>query len=292
MAINANNFKDEVGLAFVQRYQSDVIGVLHGWDRLRLEGTLRSLYYPPVMEQYLRKAGVMWKNFKTFATTLTGRIRGAAEDLAKQQQRPLIYLASSRASKEDKARQIQQRDQVKTGLIAIMSCVEPCRRWSMRGNQATKKLELSIEWGKCIHLYFYWIHEELGFLHLRLQTWFPFLIQVCVNGREWLGHQMDKAGIAYRRQDNCFPWIGDVRRAQKLMEQQQGIDWPSVLGGLVKQCHPLHREISRPIEREYYWTAAQSEYATDVMFRERGALERIYPALVHHAVMSFGAEQV
>ena len=28
------------------------------------------------------------------------------------------------------------------------------------------------------------------------------------------------------------------------------------------------------------------------MFRDRGALERIYPALVHHAVMSFGAEQV
>src|SRR2546425_13350175 len=28
------------------------------------------------------------------------------------------------------------------------------------------------------------------------------------------------------------------------------------------------------------------------MFGERGALERIYPALVHHAVMSFGAEQV
>jgi hypothetical protein len=64
------------------------------------------------------------------------------------------------------------------------------------------------------------------------------------------------------------------------------------LGGLVKQCHPLHEEISRPIEREYYWTAAQSEYATDVMFRNRGALERIYPSLVHHAVMSFGAEQV
>jgi hypothetical protein len=65
-----------------------------------------------------------------------------------------------------------------------------------------------------------------------------------------------------------------------------------VLGKLVGQCHPLHEEISRPIEREYYWTAAQSEYATDVMFRNRGALERIYPSLVHHAIMSFGAEQV
>ena len=28
------------------------------------------------------------------------------------------------------------------------------------------------------------------------------------------------------------------------------------------------------------------------MLRDRAALERIYPALVHHAVMSFGAEQV
>ena len=62
------------------------------------------------------------------------------------------------------------------------------------------------------------MHEELGFLHLRLQTWFPFLVQVCVNGREWLGRQMDKAGIAYRREESCFPWIGDVGRAQELME--------------------------------------------------------------------------
>jgi ribosomal protein L36 len=43
---------------------------------------------------------------------------------------------------------------------------------------------------------------------------------------------------------------------------------------------------------QYYWTAAETEYATDVMFRDRAALGRIYPALVHHAVMSFGSEQV
>src|SRR5216117_4444542 len=93
-----NALTKEVARAFVEHHRRDVIGVLHGWDRLRLQGTLRSLYYPPVMEQYLRKAGVLWKDFKTFATTLTGRIRRTAEELAKQQQRPLIYLASSRAS--------------------------------------------------------------------------------------------------------------------------------------------------------------------------------------------------
>jgi len=132
----------------------------------------------------------------------------------------------------------------------------------------------------------------LGFLHMRLQTWFPFSIQFCVNGREWLGRQMDKEGIAYRQEDNCFPWIADVGRAQELMEEQHRTDWPKVLEQLVKRCHPVHEEISRPIELGYYWTASQSEYASDVMFRDRGALERIYPPLVHHAVMHMGAEQV
>jgi hypothetical protein len=282
----------EVAHAFVGRHQRDVIGVLHGWDRLRLQGTLRSLYYQPVMEEYLRQAGVLWKDFKIFATTLTARVRQAAVDLAARYHRPMLYLNSSRTRKEDEARKIQERDKIELGLIAVFSCVEPCRTWFLRGNRMTRKLELRLEWGKCIHLYFYWMHERLGFLHLRLQSWFPFLIQICLNGREWLARQMDQTKLRYQREDNCFPWIADVSRAQALMDQQHRTNWPVLLQPLLKKCHPLHAEISRPIERDYYWTAAETEYATDVMFRDRAALGRIYPALVHHAVMSFGSQQV
>jgi hypothetical protein len=292
MAKTLNGSTNQVGQAFVQRHQADIIGVLHGWDRLRLQGTLRSLYHPSVMDYYLKQSGVLWKDFKAFVTGLTDRVRQAAAGLAIEHHRPMIYLPSSRTSKEDAARQIQERDKIACGLIAVFSCVEPCRRWIARGNRASQKLELRLEWGKCIHLYFYWLHEQLGFLHLRLQTWFPFLIQVCLNGREWLAHQMDAAGIAYRREENCFPWIADVAGAQALMDEQLRTHWPSVLDPLVQKCHPLCAEITRPIERDYYWTAAESEYATDVMLGERGALERIYPSLVHHAVMTFGSEQV
>ncbi len=284
--------KNEVGGEFVRRHQSEVIGVLHGWDRLRLQGTLRSLYYQPVMEEYLWQSKVLWKDFKRFATDLTGRVRGAAEKLAVGQRRPMIYLPSSRTRKEEVARQIEQRDKVRRGLIAVLSCVEPCHTWFLRGNRATRKLELKLQWGKCMHLYFYWIHEELGFLHLRLQSWFPFLIQVCLNGREWLGRQMDKARMKYRREQNCYRWIGDIERAQALLHQQHQSEWCKVLAPLVSRCHPLSAEINAPIRQQYYWTAAETEYATDVMFRDRAALERIYPSLVHHAVMSFGAQQV
>src|SRR5207245_6352147 len=88
---------------------------------------------------------------------------------------------------------------------------------------------------------------------------------------------------------NCYPWISDIGRAQALMDQQHQSDWCKLLGPLVRRCHPLYTEINAPIEQEYYWTAAETEYATDVMFRDREALN---PSLVHHAVMSFGAEQV
>src|SRR5262245_28048570 len=98
----------EVAHAFVGRHERDVIGVLHGWDRLRLQGTLRSLYYQPVMEEYLWQAGVLWKDFKRFATDLTSPVRQAAEKLASRYRRPMLYLSSSRTRKEEVAHQIQQ----------------------------------------------------------------------------------------------------------------------------------------------------------------------------------------
>ncbi len=277
---------------FIQRHQADVIGVLHGWDRLRFQGTLRSLYYPSVMEYYLQRAGVLWKDFKTFALGLTERIRQAGAALAQKHHRPMIYLPSSRTNKEKIALEVRAQQRIGSGLVAIISCVEPCRTWFARGNRQTRKLELKLQWGKCLHLYFYLVHEQVGWLSVRLQTWFPFLVQVCINGREWLARQMEAAGLTYRREDNCFSWVSDVARAQALLDEQHRTDWPKLMRPLIDLCHPLHAEISKPIERDYYWTVAESEFATDVMFRSRTALERIYPSLVHHAVMSFGSEQV
>src|SRR5437660_12830839 len=91
----------QIGQAFVERHRSAVHGILHGWDRVRLQGTLRSIYYAPVMEQYLRKAGVLWKEFKSYAVELTARERQAVEEVSRQHRRPINYLATSPTSKED-----------------------------------------------------------------------------------------------------------------------------------------------------------------------------------------------
>jgi hypothetical protein len=268
------------------------MGILHGFDRVRLQGSLRYLYKPTVMEYYLQQAHVLLKDFGQFAKAMSHGIRQAAEHLAQRVQRPIVYLRSSRISKEDLAREIAQRDQIREGLIAVFSAVEPCRTYFVRGNRDTKKLEMRLESGKCIHLYFYQQHPRLGLLHLRLQTWFPFLVQICFNGREWLARQMDAAGMKYRREDNGIPWVADLPAAQALMDRQLETDWVALCEQLLAPCHPHHEVISRPMSLQYYWTVAESEYASDVMFHDQARLQRIYPYLIHHGIKSFSGEQV
>lgn len=277
---------------FLARHQKDVTGIVHGFDRLRLQGTLRSLYCPELMSEFLHRADVLWKDFKGYVCGITDQIRTAAAAIAEQAARPMHYLRSSALNKEAFIADLRQRDCIDEGLIAVLSVVEPCRTWFVRGNRERQTLELRLQPGKCIHLYFYFVHPQLGLMHLRLQTWFPFQVHVYCNGREWLARELTRAGIAFTREDNCLPWIADVPRAQALLDAQVRQCWPRLLDPLIKQYHPTFRELRQVMPLEYYWTVAQSEYAADVMFRDRAALQRIYPALVHHSIMSFGADQV
>lgn len=277
---------------FIDQQGRKVIGVLQGFDRVRVQASLRTLYHPSVMEYYLLSQKLLFKDFKGLVTRTTDKVRKAASALAQHHGRRVIYLQSQCYRKEDLAREEARKHRIKEGLITVISAVEPCRTWFVRGNRETKHLELKLNWGKCIHLYFYFLHRQLGLMHLRLQTWFPFLIQICFNGREWLSRQLEAAGIKYRRRDNCFPWIEDLAQAQRLMDRQLNTNWQKLFEPLVDLCHPHHRGICRPIGASYYWTVSESEYATDVMFKNRADLDRIYPALVHHSVMSFGSEQV
>ncbi len=49
-------------------------------------------------------------------------------------------------------------------------------------------------------------------MHIRLQTWLPFTMQICVNGRRWLGNKLQRAGIPFVQHDNTFTEIADPKR--------------------------------------------------------------------------------
>jgi len=42
------------------------------------------------------------------------------------------------------------------------------------------------------------LDRQLGLIHVKLQTWFPFPIEVYVNGHEWVARRLDRHGVRYR----------------------------------------------------------------------------------------------
>jgi hypothetical protein len=283
---------------FLQRHAKVVTGVLSGFDRLVLRGSLRLFVYTKGLLKYLCHRGIKLKDFGRHSRELSDRI--IAESLAPVERagRPVIYLPGNRDRKEDIAREIAQRDRIEEGTICVLKTVELCRSYEVCGNRQTRQIELRPRQRKCLHLYHYLIHPVFGFMHVRLQTWYPFDLQVCLNGREWLSRQLDAAGIGYVRERNCFTQLENLVAAQRLMDQQLHTPWQRLLGQLVRSVHPVAKEFflrwpdgTRKLV-EYYWTAPQTEWASDVMFCSRDALVPLYERLVRHGMTTYGPGDV
>lgn len=278
--------------AFVTKFGDLFTSVLSGWDRLRLCGTLRPLFNPEWMRAHLCASKVLLKDFRDHAEALTEQIHARALAAAAAVGRPYQFLRTSRTSKEGVARALMQREGVREGLITVLGAVEPCVAMTVRLNRETGRLEPRLENRKALHLYHYFNHEQFGLCHVRVQTWYPFTVEVWVNGREWLARQMDAAGVAYVRRDNCFTHLADPLRAQSLCDAQPRADWPRLLDGLLELAHPLHAPITRPLNLDYYWTVLQSEHATDLLCKDAATLAQVYPAWVRHGLNTFGCVDV
>ena len=277
---------------FLQQHARDVIGVLSGFDRLVFRATIRQLAYVDGMLTYLATLKVRLTEFKAHAEALTEQLKAAVTGMVTRQGRPVIYLPSSKTDKEQMARAIAARDDVRQGTICLLTSVEPCESFHIYRDKQRQRLELRAYRSKCLFLYHYLLHPVFGFMHARIQSWFPFSVQVGINGREWLARQLDRAQLPYVRRENCFAAVADLARAQALLAAQCRVHWPRLLGQIAAALNPAHPQMFRHFRAPYYWSTYQSEWATDVLFRDPQRLARLYPRLIDHGMRSFGSSDV
>ena len=278
--------------SFVTRHADSVTGTLSGFDRLLFRGTLRMIATVKGLMSYLWSFQVLLKNFGDWSQNLTDQIRAASEQVARDSDRPIIYVNNPSARKEDIAWEIAGRDKIERGLVCVLTAVEPCWSYDLHRNREQKKLELVCRQRKCLHLYHYWMHEQFGLMHARLQTWLPFNLKVCLNGRQWLARQMDAAGVGYMQRDNCFVALSDPAQAQALMDEQLTANWPQLLEQMRQLIHPGHAAAFAANPLHYYWSVDQSEWVTDVMFKSPQLLSQLYPNLIRHGMGSLGSRDV
>jgi len=282
---------------FIEKFGDRIEGVLSGFDRLIFRGSLRRLNYgrwdsslqaPGAvgMEQYLWQNQILFKQYGDHVKRASERLKKESLRPFEQGKLPAVFWSSPKVDKDALARRLAAEKGTQRGPVCALSTMEPSPTLEHRGTHIIGRVRPSHV------LYHYQIHAVLGWMHARIQTWFPFHIQIGINGREWLARQMDQAGLKYRQQGNCLVWIEDYAQAQKLMEEQLKTPWAEWLNGFAQQLNPIHESLFERYPTDSYWTVFQSEWATDVVFREVGFLKRLMPLLVRQGMLSYSSAEV
>jgi hypothetical protein len=214
------------------------------------------------------------------------------EQVAAAAGRPVQYLKSWTADKEQLGRALARRDGIEAGLIGVWGAVEGCRSFDLRSDKPRGLLLVEPAVRKCQHYYLYYQHPDFGLMHVRLQTWLPLNVWVCLNGREWLARALTTADIPFTRQANCLRAVEDLAAAQVLLDAQVTYPWEQALTALMGAITPPHCALGTTFPLHYYWSLEESEWATDVLFRSPDALRALYPRLVRHGVTALACTEV
>jgi len=279
--------------AFLQRHADQIQGVLHGFDRLRLRGSLRLLQTEGGVATWLTQLGLKISQFTQWVDDWRQRLITRTKQDAAAAGRPVIYLPGFER-KEDRVQRIRDQQGVgDNGLIAVLSTLEMTRSFEVYQRRDRESCLLTRRPRKCLHYYFYYDDGRFGLTQVRLATFFPFDCHVLLNGREWLAKQLARKGIGYERRDNCLVSVADLAAAQRLLDQQPRIDWPGQLSRVLRRAHPLHAEFfSGAAALNYFWTSEQTEWATDLLFRDPSTLTRLYPQLLRRGIETFQSPDV
>lgn len=269
------------------RYASRISGTLSCFDRVVIQGTLPKISYAQAMASFLYGKNIRIFDFARFVEPFRDTIRRNAEALAKEHGIDIEFVKSHKLRKEDIVAAVLKRRGEHPGLVHIISAMESCPNYKPWHDKRTHKTFLKQTTGKCLHYYFYIMDPDLGLCHIRVPTWCPFRVQVCLNGHFWLARRLDKKGIGYSLQDNAFTAIDNFVKAQKISDSFSPSHLHSILDALASLGCPVSEEFG-----SYHWSIMQAEYAMDIVFKRREDLQPLYQELTRTAIHAVKTDDV
>ena len=243
---------------FVAKLTGLIVAVLSCFDRVIFKGHL-PISNGPALEGFVDHVLKIRRcDFMAFAErqseTLVDRARRAAEEAGVEYR----FLKGSHRKDKLVDAILRQRSDLVEGLIAVFCCMECCPSFKLVYGQGRPRLVDARRQQRVLYSYF--LDPQLGLIYIRLTTWFPFTIQVYVNGHSWLAREMLARRLGFDLQDNAFTALDDPGAAQELADSFAELKWVKILDRLARRVNPLM------FERWfrglcYYWVVDQAEYA-------------------------------
>jgi len=278
----------KLGQQFTTRFEPQIKSVLGCFDRVLFSGYLGFYSDSHINAWVGGKLKLLIKDFIPQMKIRSDQLVESAKGLAQAAGAPFHYL-QGRCRKDEFVERIAGERNHPQGLLAVLCTQESCRTVKLKYQQ--DRPQLKSQYCPQRVLYFYLEDLRFGRMFVRLQTWFPWKMQVYVNGHDWLARQMSHKLMPFVQHDNAFLHIDDPRRAQQISDRFSQLDWPTILGGLAGKFNTLLQDPWIK-DQTYTWVLDQVEYSTDVLFTDRSELADLYPRLLDHAVTTFRARDV
>jgi len=273
---------------FLVKFASLITCTLHCFDRVIFKGHLalaapRSLEYFVDCVLKVRRTHFM----KVLLPGYSQRLVDHAQQWAQKVGRTYTYGTGS-FRKDEWAQQLIRAQGLSDGLVGILCTLETCPSFKLIPGPKRPHFVNAPRQQRV--LYYYFLDPHFGLIHVRLQTWLPFTVQVYVNGHEWLAQQLVHKQLGFVQQHNAFTQLDDPAQTQRLADRFARLDWTKILDRWARQVNPLLRELlpGYPL----HWVVDQAEFATDLLFASRAALTGLYRRLLDYAVVTFSPKDI
>jgi hypothetical protein len=189
-------------------------------DRLYLNGYVPILQTPGHLCTFLREHLGYPVPSPAVIRPLHDRFIQAVHTFAAQQQVPLVTFERDQR-KDDVAAQHRARFEADEGVVFIGVAQEKASSFKCHkqtGPQGGTSFAFSRQLVYVKHLYFYVQDREWGPAFIKVGTYLPYPVRVCLNGHEWVKQQLRRQGIAFESLDNGFRWCADPMHLQQLCD--------------------------------------------------------------------------
>jgi hypothetical protein len=273
---------------FLSKFASIIVCTLHCFDRVIFKGHL-AMAAPSELERFVdwvlkvRRCHFM----NVIAPAYSERLVEHAQVVARRAGRTYLYRTGS-FKKDQWAEQLIREQRIEAGLVGILCTQETCNSFALVPGEGRPRFFSRPRRQRV--LYYYFLDPQLGLIHVRLQTWAPFTLQVYVNGHNWLAQQLARLGMGFVLKHNAFTELDEPTKAQHQADRFAKLDWPKILNRYAHQVNPLLRK-----ELACYrvrWVVDQAEFATDLLFKNPAALTGLYQRLLQFATVTFTPKDI
>lgn len=189
-------------------------------DRVYLNGYVKNLQLPGGLITFIREQMGFPIPSPVVLPPVSKAFREAVEKFAAEQGLTIVDFVKGQA-KDEVARAHLAQFEGSSGVVLIGKAQEKALGYTAqrqeRGKRVWFKYHRREVW--VTHYYIYILDEDFGLFFIKVCTYFPFDVKVCLNGHEWAKQQLRKAGIDFEALSNGFLSCQDPVYLQSICHQ-------------------------------------------------------------------------